>query len=92
MKRKSEIAASIGFPDAAFNVAREAWLAACQPPETGSIAHLFERSYILKMLKKYRDDLKNINLISSAEEINKRLPVITFEDRVIFKKTDDQPH
>lgn len=92
LKQKSEIATKIGFPEAAFNVAEEAWLAACQPPETGSIAHLFERSYILKMLKKYRDDLKNVNLLPPAEEINKRLPVINFEDKVIFKKTDDQPH
>lgn len=92
LKQKSEIATQIGFPEAAFNVAREAWLAACQPPETGSIAHLFERSHILKMLKKYRDDLKKVNLILPTEELNKRLPVINFEDKVIFKKTDDQPH
>jgi hypothetical protein len=44
------------------------------------------------MLKKYRDDLKNVNLLPPAEEIYKRLPVINFEDKVIFKKTDDQPH
>ncbi len=92
LKRKSEIASQIGFPDAAFLVANEAWLAACQPPETGSIAHLFERSHILKMLKKYRDDLNKINLIPAVDEINKYLPTINFEDKIIIKKNDEQHH
>lgn len=68
LKQKQQIARQIGFPNAAFHVAEEAWLAANQAPETGSIAHLFERSHILKMLRKYRDDLKSLSLSNALED------------------------